>query len=258
MSFMASKNKAKSESAVAGLEWIKVRFKEVGAKSKDLAEALQLPPSRISEKLNGKAEFLEDEIPTLASMLKMSIAEVLARLPYSAANSLVPDGFMVIKLCGAAKAGEWMRAIHIAEKDWGAVLIPKDAEYPYLSALRVTGDDMEKFYPLNSIAVFAPYDRYSKPIAEGDHVVVERSDGAGNREISIKELKLSKDGRGVLLIPHSNNSDYTPWELTRTDGNDSYFGNDAMKITGVVLKVMMDYKPQQTSQKNARKLPKAL
>ena len=246
--------KPKNESAGVGLAWIKERLKKVGRKSVDLCTALELPAPRISEKLNGRAEFDHDEIPILARVLEMPLSEVQARLPYNKANALAPKGFEFVTVCGAAKAGLWMKAIELAQTDFGAVLVPKDAEYPYIAALRVTGDDMENYYPIDSIAVYAPYSHYKKDITEGQHVVVERSDGAGNREISIKELRLSDDGKGVLLVSHSKNPDYQPVVLSQTDGAADYYGTQNLKITGIVLKVMRDYKPESTV-KNARKLP---
>lgn len=250
-----TKPKKQSSSSV-GHEWIKDRLKVVGKKPSDLSDLMEIAPPRVSEKLKGRVGFNQREIRILAQVLEMPLYEVQARVPCKT-GPLAPDGFMFVTICGAAKAGLWMKAIEIAKTDYGVVLVPKDGEYPYIAALRVTGDDMEQFYPINSIAVFAPYSHYKKDITEGDHVVVERSDGAGNRETSIKEMRLSDKDNAVLLVSHTSNKDYEPVVLTQTDGSGEYYGTASLKITGVVLKVLRDYKPE-TKVKNARKLPRKL
>lgn len=253
---MSSKSKKQNiESAGVGHEWIKTRLREVGKQVKDLAEALDQPPPRISEKIKGKLEFQADDIPVIAKVLELPINEVLAKLPFQG-KGLLPEGFTLVEVQGAAKAGEWMKAVQLKEKNWGYVLVPKEAEYPYVSALRVTGDDMEKFYaPDQSVVLFSPYEQYKKKIHDADHVIVERSDGNGQKEITVKELKIEDDGR-VWLVPHSKNPQYKPIEISKLDSVKTYYGNDMLKITGVVVKVITDYKPQRSS-KNIS-LPKSL
>ena len=249
------KPKKQSDSSV-GHEWIKKRLKEVGKTPTDLSNLMDITAPRVSEKLSGRVGFNQGEIRILAHILEMPLHEVQARVPCKT-GPLAPEGLLFVTVCGAAKAGHWMKAIEIAKTDYGVVLVPKDAEYPYLAALRVSGDDMEEFYPIGSHIVYSPYSHYKNEIIEGTHVVVERSDGAGNREISIKEFRLSDKNDAVLLISHSKNPDYEPVVINHTDGAAEYYGTNSLKITGVVLKVLRDYKPPMPP-KNARKLPKKL
>jgi SOS-response transcriptional repressor LexA len=100
-----------------------------------------------------------------------------------------------------------------------------------------------------------PYVHYAKKIGAGDHVVVERADGNGQYEVTVKEV-IIRDGR-VWLTPHSSNPAYKPIELLKTDGAAEYYGTPELKITGIVLKAVIDHTPPQTGEDRAL-LPIAL
>lgn len=227
-----------------GHEWIKTRLKQVGKKMKDLAEATGQPASRISEKISGKRDFQAEEIPAIAQQLELPVSVVLARIPSQGAGVL-PEDSMLVEIHGAAQAGKWNRSVKWDQKDWKYLLVPKDSEHPFVYALRVLGDDMAQIYPPHStVVLYVPYEHYAhkKKIGDGDHVVVQRDDGNGQCEITIKEIRLSDDGR-IMLEPRSNNLDYKPIELLKTDGAANYYGTENLKITGVVLRAMIERTP---------------
>lgn len=225
-----------------GHEWIKARLKEVGKKVKDLADATGQPASRISEKIKGKRDFQADEIPAIARQLELPVNVVLARLPTSGAGVL-PEDSMLVEIHGAVQAGKWTRSVKWEQKDWKYILSPKDSEHPFVYALRVLGDDMELVYPPQStVVLYVPYEHCKKEIGSGDHVIVQRADGNGQFETTIKAVNVSDEGR-IFLEARSNNLDYTPIELYKTDGAPTYYGTESLKITGVVLNAVIERKP---------------
>ena len=58
-------------------QWINHRLIEVGKSKAQLASALGLAPSRITEILNSKREIKVTEIPLLADFLELSVSEVM-------------------------------------------------------------------------------------------------------------------------------------------------------------------------------------
>lgn len=231
-----------------GHDWIKARLKEVGKKMKDLAEATGQPASRISEKISGKRDFQADEIPAIARQLDLPVSVVLARIPTSGAGVL-PEDSMLVEIHGSAQAGKWARSVKWEQKDWQYLLVPRDSEHPFVYALRVMGDDMAQIYPPQStVVLYVPYEHYRKEIGSGDHVIVHRNDGNGQFEITIKEVNISENGR-ILLEPRSSNLDYTPIELYKTDGAPTYYGTENLKITGVVLRAMIERAPPMAEKK---------
>lgn len=236
-------------------EWVKDRLKKIGKKQKDLAAVLDLPPSRLSEKIKGKIEFQTKEIPVLARELKMPVNVVFARIT-SLNGQAVSEDTVLLEVRGEAKAGLWRKEAEWPPEVWEYMMVTKEPEHSVVYGLRITGDDMEEFYPpRRSTVMCVPYVHYAKKIGAGDHVVVERADGNGQYEVTVKEIAI-KDGR-VWLTPHSSNPAYKPIELLRTDGAAEYYGTSDLKITGVVLKAVIDHVPPQ-AEENRPLLPVAL
>lgn len=77
--------------------WISQRIAELGKKKKDLAEALGLPHTRISDIINGNRSLKITEIGNFADFMQMSYTEVLNRFSMKKENidinydSLIPD-----------------------------------------------------------------------------------------------------------------------------------------------------------------------
>ncbi|MCC3859708.1 helix-turn-helix domain-containing protein [Pseudemcibacter aquimaris] len=77
--------------------WISRRIAELGKKKKDLAEALGLPHTRISDIINGNRSLKITEIGNFAEFMQMSYTEVLSRFSKKEPNydisydSLIPD-----------------------------------------------------------------------------------------------------------------------------------------------------------------------
>lgn len=60
--------------------WIKVALKDRGLKSKDVANALSIPPPRVTDIFQGRREVQSDEIVPLAGLLGLSTKSLLASL----------------------------------------------------------------------------------------------------------------------------------------------------------------------------------
>ncbi|MBL4740497.1 MAG: helix-turn-helix domain-containing protein [Sneathiella sp.] len=60
--------------------WIELRLRELKKKKKELGVALSLPPSRISDIINGNRRIQSKEISRLSSFLKMDTTTILKNL----------------------------------------------------------------------------------------------------------------------------------------------------------------------------------
>lgn len=60
--------------------WIEARLKAVGAKKIDLAAAISVPPTRITEIIAGNRKVKSNEVGPLARVLKMSDADFLTHM----------------------------------------------------------------------------------------------------------------------------------------------------------------------------------
>src|SRR5690606_37576378 len=100
-----------------------------------------------------------------------------------------------------------------------------------------------------------PYAHYNDQVRSGAHVVVQRSDGNGQYETTVKQVEIA--GGHIWLKPCSKNPAYKPLEMLKTDGSSDYYGTSDLKITGVVLSATIDQAPPQTTE-NSAALPVAL
>ncbi len=114
--------------------WIEQRLDQLGYTKKDLAQALSLPPSRVSEILKNKRQLKLSELPSLASTLQLSQSDLLSHLlqptapikaspPLISANSnLAPNPLYDIWVIGrygstnAQRIFFWPRSRHYAIK----------------------------------------------------------------------------------------------------------------------------------------------
>lgn len=248
--------KDKAESAPSH-DWIKKHLKAVGKTQKEIAKVLKLQPTRLNERINGKTDFEPREIPALARELKLPFSVVFARLTGMSSEE-IPDDMMLLEIRGEANAGHWAKTKEWPADVWEYIMVPKDAEYGSVAyGLRVTGEDMNELYPPDrSIVVCVPYAQYKEPVRDGDYVVVQRADGNGQYETTVKQVSV-QDGR-VWLRPQTDNAAYKPIELTKTNGSGEYYGTQELGIVAVVLRAVIDLPPPQTARESRKTLPEAL
>lgn len=72
--------------------WIKAALKSKGQKLKDVAEALNIPSSRVTDILQGKREVQADELAPLAELLSMGVQSLLKSLEDGEQVHLPGDG----------------------------------------------------------------------------------------------------------------------------------------------------------------------
>lgn len=72
--------------------WIKAALKSKGQKLKDVAEALNIPSSRVTDILQGKREVQADELAPLADLLSMGVQSLLKSLEGGEQVHLPGDG----------------------------------------------------------------------------------------------------------------------------------------------------------------------
>ncbi|MCB9990702.1 MAG: LexA family transcriptional regulator [Rhodospirillales bacterium] len=238
-----------------GHEWIKHRIDALKKTQKEVALALGMPAPRLSERIKGKAKFEPAEIPVLARELKMSFPVVFAKIT-GMTSSEMNDNLVILEIRGVAKAGEWNKAPEWPASVWEYIMVARNTDYSEVYGLRITGDDMEEYYPpARSTVMCVPYAHYNEEVRNGAHVIVQRSDGNGQYETTVKQVQI-EDGH-IWLKPCSKNPAYKPIEMLRTDGSSDYYGTSDLKITGVVLNAIIDQTPPKTTE-NCTALPTTL
>lgn len=238
-----------------GHEWIKHRIDALKKTQKEVALALGMPAPRLSERIKGKAKFEPAEIPLLARELQLPFSVVFAQITGMDSSELSGD-LVILTVRGAAKAGEWNKTPEWPANVWEYIMVAKAADYSEVYGLRITGDDMEDYYPpARSTVMCVPYAHYNQEIRSGAHVIVQRSDGNGQYETTVKQVEIA--GGHIWLKPCSKNPAYQPIELLKTDGDPLYYGTADLKITGVVLSAVIDQIPPQTTE-NCAALPASL
>ena len=215
-------------------QWIQDRLKELGITQRKLAKELALKPHRITKIIKGERTIFLHEVPVLARILRIPVTDILK---YFVVENLevtpeLENTSIIIR--GDVQAGEWKTAEELPYDDWEVLTIPTSVSYKPAYGLRVKGDSMDKIYPEGAILICSPYRNYEKRIGDGDHVIVERISCDGLHEATVKELKISDDGR-IWLLPQSNNPEHAPLELKRTDSYDDYMGEECSRITGIVV-----------------------
>lgn len=249
--------KSKAGRAVSH-EWIKERGKAIKKTGKEIAAGVGIRPSRLSEKIKGKMDFEPKEIPALARELQLPFNLVFARLT-GLGNEEMSDNITLLEVRGEANAGRWSKTPEWPPNVWEYIMVPNDAGYSSaVYGLRVTGDDMDKAYPPGQSTVTCiPYVYYKDKIYDGEHVVVQRDDGNGQYETTIKQVSIKKNH--IMLCPNSSNPAYKPIELSEADKTEEYYGTQGLRIVGVVLgAVTVIDTPSSKASKNRKSLPASL
>lgn len=178
-------------------QWIRDELNRRGKKAKELAAAMGIPASRVSEIIGGEREVQADEINPMARVLGMSVAELLERLgtkrpalPLPADQGepieLPPPGKRDLKVRGAVMGGDDGDFTFNGEV---ADYVPRPPGLVGVAdafALYVQGDSMSPRFEPGSLIYIHP----GRPPAPGNDVVVEcfAKDGQGGGPCYLKRL----------------------------------------------------------------------
>jgi SOS-response transcriptional repressor LexA len=160
-------------------KWIKARLREIGKKQKDLAAAMSLPHTRVSEIISGKRAVRSHEAAILASFLGLSGDEVLQRLGGEISDaefSVVRQPVIHVPLISWVQAGELAEISDPLPpgdaEEWVAVASMKAT----LIALRVRGTSINRVAPDGAVIIVDYAD--TDPIS-GKLYAFRNGDGAG-------------------------------------------------------------------------------
>ena len=157
-------------------EWIRAALKEKGFKLKDVAEALKLPPPRITDILTGKREVQSDEIEPLSDMLGMSPRSLLRSLQ-DGEYVVVPgdDTAPRLPVLGMLMADGSVAALP-ADVPFSSVAPPPDASTPDGLSVFLAGDQSSApIIPKGSLIIVADPRLQFVPIAPGGIYLVSHA-----------------------------------------------------------------------------------
>jgi SOS-response transcriptional repressor LexA len=133
-------------------------------------------------------------------------------------------------LMGEIQAGVWREAIEFHPEEQRLVEFPSEDMPPFtMQAFLVRGDSMDRIYPAGAIVYVAGVIENALTPGDGDIVLVQRMDGHGRFEATLKELVIRDDG-SKWLWPRSTNPEFqAPISVGQRDAEDY-----DVQITGIV------------------------
>ncbi|TNE60848.1 MAG: helix-turn-helix domain-containing protein [Alphaproteobacteria bacterium] len=159
-------------------DWIRTALKEQGRKLKDVAEALDIAPPRVSDILKGTREVQADEVMPLASLLGLSPQSLLKSLAVGE-RSLVPGTeARSLKVLGQL-AGDGSLSPLPADLGFADVACPPDvARTDGLYCYMLADASMAREIRPGSLIIAADPKRHYAPIAPGAILLLDLPSGA--------------------------------------------------------------------------------
>lgn len=161
------------------------------------------------------------------------------KFPITSQTGVSPmTGTVAVMVVGAVQAGMFREALEWAPERQERLAIP--VEVPYsdkpLQALKVVGPSMNKWYPEGSYVVVVPTIHLSAgwTPSTGQHVVVQRWNGFGEYEATVKEV--AYEGDDLLLWPRSDDPGFQKaWKIQPPKHHDADDHSEPLRITGLVV-----------------------
>lgn len=179
------------------------RLKELregaGLTLEQVAERMGLSVSQVSRLERGKSDPTLSRLRDFATLYGVRVQDII--------NHTIPVSSIMVR--GAVQAGVWVEALEWPRDDWYAVSVVISKEYEGVPkfGLEVRGPSMDLLYPPGSVAICVSVIHLTKPIPPGKRVVVEREDGNGLIEATVKEYAVDDEGRHWLL-PRSSKPEF--------------------------------------------------
>lgn len=202
--------------------WIEDRLTEIGGKKIDLAKAMGIAPSRVSDILNGTRAVAAFEARRMADYLRLPVAIVITNLLRATGALFSPESDISLPVRSVRVVGEVQGGIFKPALEW-----PPDEQYDLeapvkgyqgirLFGLRVVGESVNKEFPHGSTAICALLmdlgDNY-QPEEGAFYAVFRTRDGEPDMEATIKQYRRGPDGHHYLW-PNSTHPDFQqPWKI---------------------------------------------
>ena len=172
--------------------WLKRRLAEIGKTQAALADALGLPPPRISEIIRGSRRVSTRELPRMATFLAMPLPDLMRRL-----GAAVPESAWGgdIAVAGYVGAGSEVRPIDDHAKGAGLDMVERPpGARGELVAVKVRGDSMMPAYADADEILYGQPHKGNLDSLVGKECVVRLPDG----RMYVKRLKKSRGGKWTL------------------------------------------------------------
>lgn len=173
--------------AVITPEILDLELKKPGRSQSALARAMGVDPAIINRMVRGLRQIKAVELPLIDAYLRAT-----GEAPFA------PEPVDTVPVVGAVEAGAWREpGLWDGGED---VPIMASAANGDLFALRVVGSSMNLRYPEGTYVIARKWEGGDWPV--GKNVIVQRTDGGGKVETTLKELVMGEDG--LELWPRSS------------------------------------------------------
>jgi SOS-response transcriptional repressor LexA len=183
--------------------WIEKRLQSLGKKKSGLADAMGLPPARVTEILKGDRDIAVSELGVLASYLQMHVKDLISALTRNDQRLSFDQPLLEVR--GRVQAGDWREAVEWPpnERYQVEMATPERFKDRQVFGLVVGGDSMDEVYPPGAVLMCVPLEAYGMPLKTGNRVIVQRQRKNGDYEATVKEYV--EDGDMRWLIARSKN-----------------------------------------------------
>ncbi len=180
----------------------------------EAGEAIGMSGAQVSRLERGKSDLSTTRIEEFAELYGCEPWEITSEVEYA-------DGYTSVNVLvvGNVQAGEWLESVEWeADEQYFKKFDVRAARQNMKTfALRVRGPSMNKILPDGSHIHCVKMWDWFKPAEDGDLVVVQRSNGNGLTEATVKRLRINPDG-SQWLWPESEHPEHqAPLSL---DGED--------------------------------------
>jgi predicted XRE-type DNA-binding protein len=198
-----------------------------------VAEALNVAPPRVAEMRTGKRRIQPNEMPILAKLLGLTIAEQQIK------TALI--GKHGIRILGKVAVGIWLEQSLIDPDEAQIVEYDRfsgDPSGENLFAVIPEGDSMDLAFPQRAILICRHLYTGFADIRAGDYVIVER-ENHDLREMTCKRLEVDEDGDYLLWSESSNPRFKDPIRIPRSKEDEHV--DTGINVLGKVVRVVIDF-----------------
>lgn len=144
---------------------------------------------------------------------------------------LHPAGVRLIPVIGEVQAGVWKEAVQFEVEDQYTIEVGQVGGLADAYGLLVIGDSMDLIYPPGTIIIVSPLG--TRPLKNGDKVVVQRKLRTGQIEATVKELEIIN---GIAkLWPRSKNPKFQePVNIHWPYEDEQLTKTESVEIVGLV------------------------
>lgn len=185
------------------LVWLEKRLKALDKSKTALAEAVGIPPPRVTEIIKGTRQVSVPELVPMAEFLRMPVGDLILALTKKGGE--IESKQPLLEVRGRVQAGVWSEAFEWQKNERYQVPMPIPKRFRDLPSfgLVVGGDSMDEIYPEGAVLLCIPIESYPDPLKTGMRVIVQRTRKNGDVEATVKEY--ARDGERIWLMSRSRN-----------------------------------------------------